>query len=67
MEIVVDTADVGAVSSAIRSIPNIASVTPVFIQDPTTRQPTGELKVVDGKALLHAILDVPADSTEAKS
>ena len=66
VEIVVDVADVGAVSSAIQSIPNIANVTPVFLQDPNTRQPTGELKVVDGKALLYAILDVPADSKEAK-
>jgi RND superfamily putative drug exporter len=66
VEIVVDAADIAAVSSAIKAIPNIASVTPVFIQDPTTRQPTGELKVVDGKALLYAILDVPADSSEAK-
>ena len=66
VEIVVDVEDVAAVSSAIRVIPKIANVTPVFIQDPVTRQPTGELKVVDGKALLYATLDVPADSTEAK-
>jgi len=66
VEIVVDVEDIAAVSSAIRVIPKVANVTPVFIQDPVTRQPTADLKVVDGKALLFATLDVPADSTEAK-
>ena len=66
VEIVVDSADISAVSSAIQGLPQIANVTPVFIQDPQTRQPTGELKVVEGKALLFATLEVPADSKEAK-
>ena len=61
-----DTQDVGAVTSALSAIPNVANVSPVYIQDPATRQSTGEIKVVDGKALLNAVLDVPADSTEAK-
>ena len=66
VEIVVDSADIAAVSSAIQGIPKIANVTPVFIQDSQTRQPTGDLKIVEGKALLFATLDVPADSKEAK-
>jgi RND superfamily putative drug exporter len=66
VEIVTDEADVAAVSSALRTIPNVANVTPVFIQDPVTRQPTGDLKIVDGKVLIYATLDVPADSKEAK-
>lgn len=66
VEIVVDAKDVGAVTSALGAIPNVANVSPVYIQDPATRQSTGEIKVVDGKVLLNAVLDVPADSTEAK-
>jgi RND superfamily putative drug exporter len=66
VEIVGDVEDIAAISSAIRSIPKVANVTPVFVQDPVTRQPTADLKVVEGKALLYATLDVPADSTEAK-
>jgi RND superfamily putative drug exporter len=66
VEIIVPQAKIDSVTSAIKAIPNVASVAPVTVQDPVTRQPTSELKIVDGQALLYATLNVPADSSQAK-
>ena len=66
VELIVPLEKIGAVSAAIKGVPNVASVVPVTEIDPATRQPTSEIKVIDGKALLYATLDVPADSKEAK-
>lgn len=67
VEIVVDQADISAVSAAVLSLSNVANVVPVTNIDPVTQQPTSQLRIVDGKALLYATLDLPADSTEAKN
>ena len=67
VEIVVDQADISAVSAAVLSVSNVANVVPVTNIDPVTQQPTSQLRIVDGKALLYATLDLPADSTEAKN
>jgi len=66
VEIVADEADVPAVLAAVRGISNVAAVLPLTVQDPVTRQPTEEIKVVDGKVLVYATLNVAADSKEAK-
>ena len=66
VEIVVDQADIAAASAAIKGVKNVANVVPVTKLDPTTRQPTADLKVVDGKVLLYATLSVAPDSVEAK-
>lgn len=66
VEIVSDEADLSAVISAVGSVTNVASVLPLTVQDPITRQPTEQIKVVDGKVLIYATLNVPADSKEAK-
>jgi RND superfamily putative drug exporter len=66
VELIVPLEKIDAVSVAIKGVPNVASVVPVSEIDPATRQPTSEIKVIDGKALLYATLDVPADSKEAK-
>lgn len=66
VEIVSDEADLPAVISAVGSVANVASVLPLTVQDPITRQPTEQIKVVDGKVLIYATLSVPADSKEAK-
>jgi len=66
VEIVSDEADLPAVISAVGSVTNVASVLPLTVQDPITRQPTEQIKVVDGKVLIYATLNVPADSKEAK-
>jgi RND superfamily putative drug exporter len=66
VEIVVDRADIAAASAAIKGVKNVANVVPVTILDPTTRQPTADLKIVDGKVLLYATLSVAPDSVEAK-
>lgn len=66
VEIVVDQADIAAASAAIKGVKNVANVVPVTILDPTTRQPTADLKIVDGKVLLYATLSVAPDSVEAK-
>lgn len=67
VEIVANQADVAAVVSAVSKVSNVASVAPLTIQDPVTRKPTDQIKVVDGKVLVYAILDVPADSQKAKA
>jgi RND superfamily putative drug exporter len=67
VEIVVDQADVPGVTAALKGIDEIASVVPVTIPDPVTRQPTSQVRVVDGKVLLYATLKVAADSKEAKA
>ena len=66
VEIVSDEADLPAVISAVGSVTNVASVLPLTVQDPITRQPTEQIKVVEGKVLIYATLSVPADSKEAK-
>lgn len=67
VEIVVDQADISGVTAALEGIDEIASVVPVTIPDSVTRQPTLQLRVVDGKVLLYATLKVAADSKEAKA
>ena len=67
VEIVVDQADISAVSAAVLQVNKVANIVPVTNLDPITQKPTSELRIVDGKALLYATLDVAADSTEAKA
>ncbi|MFM1797475.1 MAG: hypothetical protein RL733_1256, partial [Actinomycetota bacterium] len=67
VEIVVDQADIAAVSAAVQKVENVANVAPVTNLDPVTKQPTSELKVVDGRVLLNATLNLAADSTDAKA
>jgi RND superfamily putative drug exporter len=67
VEIVVDQGDLVAATNALKGIDEVASVVPVTISDPVTRQPTSEVRVVEGKVLLYATLSVAADSKEAKA
>ncbi|MFM1796449.1 MAG: hypothetical protein RL733_230 [Actinomycetota bacterium] len=67
VEIVVDQEDISSVSAAVLKVANVANVVPVTNLDPVTKQPTSELRIVEGKALLYATLNVAADSTEAKN
>jgi len=66
VEIVIDQDDLVAVTSAVTKVENVANVVPLTNRDPITQQPTTEVRIVDGKALLYAPLSVPADSTDAK-
>lgn len=66
VEIVVDQADISAVTTALLKVENVANVVPVTNLDPVSQKPTSELRVIDGKVLLNATLNLPADSTEAK-
>lgn len=67
VEIIVKESDVQASVAAISKVENVASVVPVTNFDRATMQPTKDIKVIDGNVLLYAILEVPADSTEAKN
>ncbi len=67
VEIVVNQEDISSVSTAVLKVANVANVVPVTNLDPVTKQPTSELRIVEGKALLYATLNVAADSTEAKN
>ena len=64
---IVKESDLQASVAAIAQVENVASVVPVTKFDLATMSPTKDVKVVDGSVLLHATLDVPADSTEAKN
>ena len=66
VEIVIDQGDLAAATAAIETVKNVANVVPVTQLDPATRQPTADLKIVDGKVLLYATLSVAPDSVEAK-
>ena len=66
VEIVVPVEKIDATKVALSAIPKIANVIPLTEQDPVTRQPNSQIKIVDGKALLYATLEVPADSKDAK-
>ena len=67
VEIVADEADVPAVINAVKGLPKVANVLPLTLQDPVTLRPTSQVKVVEGKVLVYATLEVPADSKEAKA
>ena len=66
VEIVVKEDRVARASAALLALDDVATVTPVSVRDMTTGAPTGIPKVVEGNVLLNAILEVPADSGEAK-
>lgn len=66
VEIVVDEDRVAAASAALLAIDQVATVTPVTERDPATGAPTTSPRIVEGKILLNAILEIPADSSEAK-
>ena len=66
VEIVVKEDRVARASAALLALDQVATVTPVTIRDMATGAPTSTPKVVEGSVLLNAILEVPADSGEAK-
>ncbi len=66
VEIVADQSDIAAVTAALLKVENVANVIPVTNLDPVTKQPTADLRIVEGKVLLNATLNVAADSAEAK-
>jgi RND superfamily putative drug exporter len=66
IEIVVAEDRVAVASAAILAVDQVASVTPATLRDLMTGAPTETPKIVEGKVLLNAILEVPADSQEAK-
>ena len=66
VEIVVKEDRVARASAALLALDEVATVTPVTIRDMATGAPTSTPKVVEGSVLLNAILEVPADSGEAK-
>ena len=67
VEIVVAQDRVANVSSAVLALDQVASITPQYIVDRLTGQPNGEVKVVEGRVLLNATLEIAADSKEAKA
>jgi RND superfamily putative drug exporter len=66
VEIVVKEDRVARVSAALLALDDVATVTPVTVRDLATGAPTETPKVVEGSVLLNAILEIPADSGEAK-
>ena len=67
VEIVVKEGDVAKASSALLSVPNVASVEPVVAGQKIPGMPIPPVKVVEGKVLLNATLKVAPDSVEARN
>jgi putative drug exporter of the RND superfamily len=54
------------VQAAVSAVPNVVSVTPEYVSQAIPGQPLPAVKVVEGKVVLDATLQVPADSAEGR-
>ena len=64
-QIVVDVNKIAAVSAAIKNAPGVTDVTPMLDGMEIPGQPTPEMKVVNGRAILNVTLNKVPDSVEA--
>jgi RND superfamily putative drug exporter len=64
-QIVIDVNKLAAVTSAVKSAPGVTDVVPMLDGMQLPGQPTPEMKVVDGRAILNVTLDKAPDSVEA--
>jgi RND superfamily putative drug exporter len=64
-QIVIDVNKLAAVTSAVKSAPGVTDVVPMLDGMQIPGQPTPEMKVVDGRAILNVTLDKAPDSVEA--
>jgi RND superfamily putative drug exporter len=64
-QIVIDVNKLAAVTTAIKSAPGVTDVVPMLDGMEVPGQPTPEMKVVNGRAILNVTLDKAPDSVEA--
>jgi putative drug exporter of the RND superfamily len=64
-QIVVDVNKIAAVSAAVNNAPGVTDVTPMLDGMEIPGQPTPEMKVVNGRAILNVTLNKVPDSVEA--
>ena len=64
-QIVVDVNKIAAVSAAVKNAPGVTDVTPMLDGMEIPGQPTPEMKVVNGRAILNVTLNKVPDSVEA--
>jgi RND superfamily putative drug exporter len=64
-QIVVDVNKIAAVSAAVQNAPGVTDVTPMLDGMEIPGQPTPEMKVVNGRAILNVTLNKVPDSVEA--
>jgi RND superfamily putative drug exporter len=64
-QIVVDVNKLAAVTAAVKSAPGVTDVVPMLDGMEVPGQPTPEMKVVNGRAILNVTLDKAPDSVEA--
>ncbi len=64
-QIVVDVNKLAAVAAAVKSAPGVTDVVPMLDGMEVPGQPTPEMKVVNGRAILNVTLDKAPDSVEA--
>ena len=64
-QVVVDVNKIDAVSAAIKNAPGVTEVSPMLDGMEITGQPTPEMKIVNGRAILNVTLDKVPDSVEA--
>jgi RND superfamily putative drug exporter len=64
-QVVVDVNKIAAVTAAIKNAPGVTDVTPMLDGMEIPGQPTPEMKIVDGRAILNVTLDKVPDSVEA--
>jgi RND superfamily putative drug exporter len=64
-QVVVDVNKIAAVTAAIKNAPGVTDVTPMLDGMEIPGQPTPEMKIVDGRAILNVTLNKVPDSVEA--
>jgi RND superfamily putative drug exporter len=64
-QVVVDVNKIAAVTAAIKNAPGVTDVTPMLDGMEIPGQPTPEMKIVKGRAILNVTLDKVPDSVEA--
>jgi len=64
-QIVIDVKKIAEVSAAVKGAPGVTDVTPMLDGLEIPGQPTPEMKVVNGRAILNVTLDKAPDSVEA--
>jgi RND superfamily putative drug exporter len=64
-QIVVDVNKIAAVTAAVKSAPGVTDITPMLDGIELAGQPSPEMKVVNGRAVLNVTLDKAPDSVEA--
>jgi RND superfamily putative drug exporter len=66
-QVLTSEAKAAAVLAALKAVPGVAEVAPEYVSQAIPGQPIPPVKVVEGKVVINATLNVPADSNEGRA